>query len=128
MEQKILYVTDCSDGYCELEKTSLRTVLERLPSGWYSKHLECKKHGGRLIKRKTWCIECGAEIYFMIGGKTPKRCELCRQKHNKMMSSIRSVRYRNKGGERSGTSDCKWFKNICGFCVRPYFSCKMYQK
>ena len=72
--KKITYITQCPDGYCELEKAQL--YQRRINGG--SRPQVCRKHGGFVIQRRKICRGCDSEFYLeLTGGRGEHYCIKC---------------------------------------------------
>ena len=58
----MIYITECGDGYCKLEKSQL--YQRRVADG--TRPQACREHGGLVVQRRKVCAVCGNEFYLEL--------------------------------------------------------------
>ncbi len=136
LESEIVYITDCSKTteepmFCEHKKNELKKIHNGKTKSY---RFICPNHDGRIVKRKTKCLGCGCDLSSVASGHVKERCPECiRKKMNKTnrrrnAETLRKEKERKKleALENKNPLLCRYYESLCGFCVKPFFNCKMY--
>jgi hypothetical protein len=113
MDKKKIYVFSCGCRYDENQYDLIKPPNSKLRC---PKHKKCG-----LVKRITYCVDCGKELVSKPMGGIPQRCKKCAAKHQKKMVQQYNHSYEYDPDLSCGIKmptrrpDCKYYIS----CLQP---------